>query len=491
MASALPRADPSDRTTILAGVAKRFAFEPPTPKPELFSELLDFTKEFVTSNLTPISSDADLSVEHWLANTNYPQWRRNVLQRLHDENLGAVVGVQSDGTLTSSCRVKSFIKDESYPEYKHARAINSRHDLFKIRLGPVVKHIEKALFKLKWFIKYIPVKDRARIIQEVLSRPGATFTATDYSQYESHFTKAAMEIEFILYEFMTQNLSCQSEIMSLFRDVIASVNLLDFKYFSMKIEATRMSGEMVTSLGNGFANLMLMLFVLKKMDCSDIAGFVEGDDGLFRFEGICPTVQQFADLGFTIKLEKYDNLMEASFCGLLSPEEIACTVTNPIDVLLEFGWTRAQYALSSYKKHQELLKCKSLSMLYQYPGCPIIQELALYGLRVTSGCHITIPNGTSLWEREQIIESLDYYRKYGPVSKPISIHTRNFVEKMFKITVSDQLAIESYLKSLDVVCPLNIPQLDNYVHPHTVHYWTNYVHLMIPETLRYPNIQCH
>lgn len=150
----MPHPDPSDRATMKAGVLKRFLMKPPKSDPAKRIRLRKFVANWLKNNLVPLSPDSDITVETWIEKTNYPRWRK---EQLLDKWKKIV-----DRRDPKHFRVKSFMKDETYPEYKHARAINSRSDEFKTLVGPIFKLIEKELFKLDWFIKKVPVKDRDR-----------------------------------------------------------------------------------------------------------------------------------------------------------------------------------------------------------------------------------------------------------------------------------------------------------------------------------------
>ena len=158
---------------------------------------------------------------------------------------------------------------------------------------------------------------------------------------------------------------------------------------------------MNTSLGNGFSNLMFMAFVCEKLglNCN---GVVEGDDGLFAFNGNTPSASDFTKYGFNIKLDVHSEISTASFCGNVFDPEDRQIMTCPYDVLSTFGWTTNKYAKSSDKTLKALLRSKSLSLAYQYPGCPILSSLAQYGLRVTKGYNVekvVYSRNTSLWDR--------------------------------------------------------------------------------------------
>ncbi|APG76218.1 hypothetical protein 2 [Changjiang tombus-like virus 21] len=310
--------------------------------------------------------------------------------------------------------------------------------------------MENKIYQLPEFIKHVPVANRADYIYDKLYKTGSRYSVTDHSQFEAHFTRNIMEhIEFVVYRYLIQNLPNKEDYEQLFK-VLQGKNKCCFKKGHYIVNATRMSGEMNTSLGNGLTNLLLMLYVLNQNGNTNVSGVVEGDDGLFRYDGPDPTKDMFAKMGFTVKLEIFDNLNEASFCGLVFDIDARQIIINPIKVLLNFGWLHYQYKDAKFETIMGLLRMKSLSLLYQYPSCPIVSELALYGLRVTS-------KYTPVLIREN-----NYKRKFHEevlrtprlVADMINFKTRLVCEKVFKITIDDQLSIESYLKQLDEIKPL-------------------------------------
>jgi hypothetical protein len=469
--AALPHCDPSDPVTMQAGVRKRFGCETPQPKSDKLKRLRLFVQRFCREKLKPISVNADRSVEAWLAKTKYPNARKDELLRKHTKILRLS---------EKHFRCKSFMKDETYSEFKHARGINSRSDEFKTKVGPIFRLMEEEVYKLKQFIKHVPVKDRAQYIKDMLFRVGAVYFESDYTTFEALFRYEIMDaVEFELYDYMTSNLPEHDEFMVLIRRVLGGTNHCDFKQFWVELEATRMSGEMCTSLGNGFTNLLLMLFICSELG-SETEGVVEGDDGLFRIDGPIPTSEDFAELGFVIKLQVHDDLCSASFCGIIFDSDECINVTNPAEVLCTFGWTTNRYAKSSRRKKMDLLRCKALSYAWQYPGCPIIQSLAQYGLRMTKKTNSAHFRNfveqkwmASMWEREQILTHL--YDNSVPI-KEVGMQTRLLVERKFNISVESQLMIEKYLDELDELVPLTVPLIDLIANKDWINYWNVYVH---------------
>jgi hypothetical protein len=462
---ALPHPCPADRDTMLAGAAKRFATKPPTPELSLLKEYTEFVDQWLEKNLVPLTPDVDTSVETWLKTANYPDWRKQELQAKYDK----LATIWDDPKFTW---VKSFMKDEGYAceGFKHARGINSRTDEYKCAVGPIFHLIEKELFQHPAFIKKVPVKDRAAYIMEMLYREGATYMCTDYTAYEAHFTKIMMMAgEFRLYKYMTQFLPEKKDFDKHMDEVLSGTNRLTFKFFIMWIEATRMSGEMCTSLGNGFSNLMSFLFACKKAG-GEGRCVVEGDDCVGDPGDVVPTAEFFKRMGLTIKLEKVVDIARASFCGLIfDPVELQI-VTDPKKVLASFGWTSNRYAKAKPSKFMELLRCKALSLASQYPACPIVTELAHFALRVTKG---TIISPGVFWhldtyQREKLLRdhrcrvtsSGLYFHVTDITKREPGLRSRVLVEEMYGITIAQQHELEHQLQSKVALTPIDVNVLD-------------------------------
>lgn len=288
--------------------------------------------------------------------------------------------LQEDGLkdLGADVRNKSFMKCETYCEYKYPRGINSRSDSFKIFSGPYFKAIEKQLFSHTAFIKHVPQRQRTAYISSLLSGCSHYF-ATDFTSFESSFCREVMNaLEFELYDYMLQNFP---PVVTHIKRSLGGKNVCKYRGFSITTQATRMSGDMCTSLGNGFSNLMLVLFVASEKGGS-VRGVVEGDDGLFGSDVHIGSAD-FDGLGFDIKLVNIPDFMSASFCGLVVCKDGTC-ITDPRKILLKFGWSLSPLA-SCEKWRLPLLRAKSMSLLYEYPRCPIVSAVASLGLRLTGG----------------------------------------------------------------------------------------------------------
>jgi hypothetical protein len=480
--AAPPKPCHKDFDTVFRGLLRRVVVQPPQPDLALLAELKLFVEDWISTNLLPLAPESDLSIETWLSNTNYPSWRK---QQLLDE------WKKHGGVVTpKSFEVKGFVKEETYPEYKHARGINARTDLCKVLVGPIFKLIEKEVFKHPSFIKKIPKTERAKYIYNLLYSPEAVYFASDYTSYESHFVKEIFEaIEFPLYRYMTKNLPCQQEFDDYLSWAIAGDNFVKFEYFTFTINSTRMTGEMNTSLGNGFANLMCLLFIAHKSNAGAVACIVEGDDSLFRVakpESFDETL--YLKIGFTIKLERHIDLNTASFCGNVFDPVDLIIITDIMDAMNNVAWLPRRYVRSKNSKVRGLLRSRALSLLYEYSGCPVLQAYALYILRCTLNFKPTLESYNS-YINEQKAEMASFIDKYGLESliRVPGFRTRMLVEQRYGITVEHQLRMENYLNSLTEIQEIDHPIFELYYTQPMKDYYSCYVRDQADESIASEN----
>ena len=455
---------------MIYGIKKRVLVAPPKIDKELMKKFNNFVKIWVRKNLSPLAADTDVSVESWLREAPYQEWRKKDLR----EKAGAMNGWDPEYS-----KIKSFQKDETYPEYKAPRAINARSDEAKIFFGPIFHEIEKVLFALPYFIKKVPMAERPAYIKSLLVRVGNKYLSTDYTSFESSFVLEVLEAcEFELYDYMTSNLPGGKDWMKVVRETLGGTNSCRFKWCDVGVDATRMSGEMCTSLGNGFTNLMLMLF-LCSLEGVDMAGVFEGDDGLCSFERPI-SLAPLTSLGFNVKAIWYDQVSEASFCGMIFDEQDEIIITDPFKVLCNYGWTSGQYAQASKSKKKGLLRAKALSLAYQYPKCPIIQALARYLLRCTAGYDAKVAlkgNSMSLYERERMMNVFSYgeRRLRENVCGVVPTQTRILFERVYGLSVATQIIVEDYFDGLTELCAVRPPIISMFAKDEWRDYYSRYV----------------
>jgi len=310
----------------------------------------------------------------WLDTTSYNQQRKQQLCDAYDSLKGA------RPTLRQCRHIDTFVKSEFYPEWKHARMINSRCDAFKVWSGPRFKAIEDAVYQLPWFIKHVPVPDRPRLVSN-LKRYGRKCYATDFTAFESHFDPLILDaIECELYRWCLRN---DPDVEYLCQALMGKNEMRTRTGLHASCLGKRMSGDMCTSLGNGFTNLMLAMFIASEKG-GTVDGFVEGDDGLLTCD-VELTAQDYLQCGFSIKIEEVVDPCCASFCGLIFSES-GEIIRDPRKFMMGFGWTQS-FINAGQTMMDELLRAKALSAVYETPQCPIIGAFARYALSVTKHVH--------------------------------------------------------------------------------------------------------
>lgn len=455
--AALPHPCGSDPWSTVLGTVKRSASRHPVSDDATLARFFKFVETWLSQNLQPLPAESDTSFHHWLEHTNYPLWKKDDLLKQYD----ALDNGFDDPLFTVN---KCFVKNESYPEYKYPRGIYSRSDTAKMHIGPFVKLIEEEVYKNPFFIKHIPVDDRPNYIMANVQNINCPFyLATDYTAFESQFVKKLMVgTEIAMLKYMTKWLPDKEKFWWLLDNVISGVNHCVFKGFRMFLEATRMSGEMTTSLSNGFSNLMFMLFTSEECGLKNVRGVVEGDDGLFSYDlppgAHIPTAKDFARLGLTIKIEEHEKLSTASFCGMIFDEEERVPLTDPIKAVAMLGWMDSRFTNARRNKLQGLLRCKAMSMKSQYPGCPILDACASWILRCTKSYDVRsfLKNNTfGLYQTDRMRLNIAGRTRFDR-DETAGLRTRSLMAEKFGISPARQADIEKWFDAQTRICPIPV-----------------------------------
>lgn len=449
-----PRPDPGHPPSVVRGVIGRFGYKPPAFDRKFLRGFRRFVRGWLRKNMTRLTEDQIPDFEQWLEETPYTQGRKDELSREWDKLSEACDFSKFD-------TVKSFIKDETYPTFKNPRIINSRVDAAKCFFGPAVAAVSDALFSRPEFIKTVPVPDRPVVIRDILLSSGLDqdYIFTDYTAFEAHFIKEIMYVtqgELFKYMLPDDYSVLGRNWFQIYMRTVSGKNRLIFKNFDATLEAVRMSGEMDTSLSNGFSNLMLFLYATREKGLElgvepSVVGFVEGDDGLFRVSpaSCAPTADDFARLGFTIKIGVTDTLSEASFCGQVYDMSDLIVVTDPIEVMLRVGWTNKRYTRANEYTRMYLLRAKGYSLVYQYNGCPLLSNLGRRILHLTEGVQIPerIFVNMDQWEAAKLRAAItaDLPSQVEP-----GIATRNLVDKLYGISLEKQRELEDWIDGLEL-----------------------------------------
>lgn len=497
VAQAVPPKPDHDPISMACGLQKRVGWNRPPMTRAVKKRFKKFVHRRVREMFKPLKVHEVLSPEAWIdkqeRNGTYTPSRCRELRQVWEDHRELV---NDKGQIVDwltiprrkrkrILRCKSFQKEEHYPGYKFPRSINSRSDFFKVLVGPIFDAMGNKVFHYKKgtdpspFIKLVPVRDRPLVVKTHLYKDGAKYYVTDASSFEAHFDPQMMgACEFELYKWLASGLPYGNLVIDTLTHALLGTNELTFKEFTMTILGKRMSGEMNTSLGNGFSNLMFTEFVVWARDPNAVVkGFFEGDDGLFTVDPptSSPTAADYQSLGINMKqLEVHDDLGEASFCGMLfHPEDPELTVvTDPLKVLAKTGWTSQKYVNSSQRTRNALLRCKAYSIAYCYAGCPILDSFGQYLLRST------LPDP----EKEtQIVRDLGWWERTmaGMIDKDQMLSkephrlTRELVDRLYNISPTVQTQVETYLNELTTIQQLDLPMLS--WPKDWMHYSQNYV----------------
>jgi len=456
-----PEPDLNDMTNAMLGSQKRVLFKNITKnKGHGLRKFRNFVRKFIKEHLKPIEPDSDRAPETWLENNKSYTFKEKEELLKKWEKMNKSEGEYKDPMII---KVKqSFIKDETYTQFKYSRGIHGRTDEFKLLLGPVAKLIEKYLFQEspleKFFIKKIPVPDRPSYLMDNVFAPGFSYFCNDYTGFEGLLGPEFMAAcEFQLYTYMVSILPDEEKkrFNGMFRAVCFGKNHMTYKNVNIDVSGCRMSGEMFTSLGNGFSNLMVVLYWFSLQgvtDINSIHGVVEGDDSLFRMSVIPPSIEFYDSLGLVAKPEVIADIREASFCGQVF-SDTSSVICDPNKVLLNFGWTSSKYMHFKDSFHLSLLRAKAWSLGYQYKNCPILSSMARCYLRLTRSYEvINVVKYMPTYKREEFLNMLDIGRpELNPI---ITEESRLLMEKLYKVSPEQQRAYETYFDNLNCLEPI-------------------------------------
>lgn len=449
---------------------------------EVLLDLYKHTIQLCQEEFTPVEPEFSITVEEWLETTSYTMKEKESL----------VNELEKEPVLKKeSLKCKCFCKAETYPEFKHLRPIKSRSDRWKVEVGPLFSAVNRVLFHHPCFVKLIPIADRPKYLKELVSFLGCAVDCTDFSTFEAHFIASFMYImEFVFYSYVFSRNHNHDEFLNKIRPVLSGEQVFKYKFFTTSHRATRASGEMCTSSGNGFANFCLFKYIARIKQAYYAEGGHEGDDGATctKPDESRPTAKDYDDLGWICKSFSVPTFSEASFCGIVSDQEDLINVTDIKKAVCEFGWTSEKYAHANKTTLMALLRAKGFSMVYQYPGCPILDALGHYALRITDTevvrgrlAQLMQTKFLDLYKRQILADAIEKITNERPNRITSPTNTRMLVERLYGISATKQQSIESYLDQLNEVRPLELDldfpkewsfTWENYVRSSYDKYWT-------------------
>lgn len=464
--------EPHDEFNCRAAFMKRNAPRLDDMDLELRPELKAFVKDFLAKNFTPLPRmDPMRATEEWLShNGSYNEQRKQQISTALSDFF--VNGYERLGQYMSKkfYVIKSFIKREFYPSWKHCRLINGRSDAAKGRFGPFIHGIEEQVFKLPYFSKGKDI----RTVPELINNIGKWkfYYDSDYSSFEAGFSPYYTDVvECELWRYMLKNnpevlddiLGCYAEMGHWksrkipgiqgsaweFHGLIPRLECLQNVNYSAKVSGCRMSGEMWTSLGNGFSNLMNFMFWSKKSG-HKIGVIVEGDDGVVGTDADWIRDNMFTRLGFSIKLKKHTDIREVTFCwALFDPDEL--NIVIPPKQLYQVFWcASAKYLNAGTKVRKALLRARAMSLYVMGLHTPIVGVLAWKILDL-------LGPGKAIFDDRYKYDMIKGFLA-GDYPKPtITQKSRAIYERRFLIPESYQLECETSIMKAKTIGELKLP----------------------------------
>jgi hypothetical protein len=428
---------------------KRLSPVLPKPDRDYLRGLKKFVRKYLKSHFHPVEFvqyDQKL-FEAWLEKCeHYSQSRKEQLRR-------CFFSLQKRSFILNKkdFEGESFVKSEFYPEAKCLRFINSRSDEFKSYLGPYIKMIEEQVYRDPHFVKGLRI-DKLPEKLVTLSK-WDWILETDYSSFESSFAyeyTKVVEQQFLKF-FLSKNPKPLSDALKSYTlKGKERVQRLYNHNYDIAITGCRLSGELWTSLCNGFSNLMNMMYLCERKGI-EADGFVEGDDGLFGMNNPALTDDDFAKLGFKIKME-YENVVQnTTFCGNTFTDESLKLLVNPEQIGRLFWTCNQQYLNARPKTLKGLMKSKAASLYVTGRFTPIAGAVAYSQLLRTAD--VSFIDEHQYWNHEV----LGLFHQLSVTAPVISYHDRYLYNQKFGIPLSDQLVIEQSVLTSDLSQEIRIP----------------------------------
>lgn len=419
----------------VAGIFKRILPDYPVDQ-QIFNQFYQHCAEII-NKIQPIRHvnylDHNELDQTWLNNTSkYNQRQKKHFHELLEEY--KQFGPRHD---TFGCN--SFIKSELYNEPKFARIINSRSDMFKSIIAPYTKLIEERIFVDTFPSHFIKHHDPDWVSQRLktLLEDNKHIYETDYSSFESSFGTTILQIEHLFFNHMLSN---NPEIIDLIDKVFTHPNTLVSRMgITTIVRGTRMSGEMWTSLCNGFMNYCLVTFVASKSRCH-CDFIVEGDDCAVAFSNT-PDYSYVEQLGFKLKLVHAQHINDISFCGIKVRTD-GKPVTDIMWTLHNMAYCRRKEVVdqinTSKFKFSNYLACVLLSAYSRCIHTPLLNILFYNYIRRVNVTLEMCKYYLNYWQFEKI-KNMDLTN----IDKPDNSETMyTWIEDTFMISKKEMKEIE-------------------------------------------------
>lgn len=276
-----------------------------------------------------------------------------------------------------------------------------------------------------------------------------TFIETDYTRYDLHISPhylKKVERLFLCYFFADHSDYVSAMAMTL---VTKGISDIGFEY---SVKGTRCSGDAHTSIGNGLINHFNTWVCLQKLGTS-WCSFHEGDDGIIgcyesNVDQVLFNLHMMPTLGFQLKLDKYTNIDDTSFCG-----RFLCGDRGNLDSVCDINRTLSKiHTICSDGHPRSLLLAKMMSYYFTDKATPIVGALSFVII------NILLPKVSDrqlsravfhlrrdYWFAERFSESVFHGKKFPHVPPPP--HLRALVFNRCGYTPEMQNRYEQYYTS--------------------------------------------
>lgn len=323
----------------------------------------------------------------------------------------------------------------------------------------MIAAIENEIYKIPEFVKKTPAHERANLMFELLDRLEGELSTTDYSNFEATHNPAVLySIVYGVYMYMTQhNSRARAKILEHLRIRAGTQRLTRHQYTIHLLIAILLSGELDTSLNNGLYNLINCYYHAWKrsgctLDLTKQYGFVEGDDGIFKFSGCTPTEADYRMTGGNCKIEHPPSIHTASFCGNVIDPDSRTLITDPRKFLHNFPYIERSELNSGPRRVSMILLSKAMSAAHAYNGAPVISPIAWSVIRQYASVlphmdeFLAQTRHIGTFHREECLVALNYVRNH---SEKLPTHSaRVFMENVFKMSAFEQLRLEQLVPTL-------------------------------------------
>ena len=352
-----------------------------------------------------------------------------------------------------------FIKDECYDDFKHQRNISGqskkdiRNDIAG-KYGRFIKSIEHFVYKrLPCNIKHLNLQEK---LDKVSKLPDSGICTSDYSSFES--SHRARIGRFVFLPFLQRLLGPLMEWRTIERDstwIIVGFKKLKYKNFVVEIPLNvEMSGDSHTSLFNWLYNYCVWVTILldKGYTFENIEEMLvlEGDDVICDKRDAKLSAGDFTAYGLLTKMETDLDLRAAGFCQLYF--EGNTVNADPFKKLNSVFRIPQRYLHARRSTHLRLLRAQAISLLCLHAGAPVCTALARALLRLTRS-HTVLICELNIWLTPQNVVDCDWRMKQFT---PVSDNARLLVERVFGMTIEQQLIVEKMLDEWNGG-PLDLP----------------------------------